>query len=265
MRAINVSPLVVSFVILLVSVACHAQSVAKLEPAQPMQCKFSLCREFDAIVFVHGIYGSANTFTNPSTGYNWPANFPRYVHGRPVDVYFLEYRTQMLAWAKAANPEFNVVAASVETALKPLRQRQYRSIGFIAHSLGGNVVSTYIHMVKTSRGHPQRSQHAYTITLGTPVLGAQIADISSELKASLGMNDRLLKSLKANNLYLTMLQDFRTAEGPKGDRYGCRPVHLHAAYETKAVGIVKVAPESSGASSVGRFTASPVQGFPLNH
>jgi triacylglycerol esterase/lipase EstA (alpha/beta hydrolase family) len=129
------------------------------------------------VVFVHGIYGSTDTFVNATTGYNWPKQFPHFVRGRSVDVYLLKYDTEMFAWARGSNPDFLSLARAVDRELKPLRMKQYRSIGFIAHSLGGNVISTYVHKVTSSLGHPQRAQHAYVITLGTPVLGAQIADV----------------------------------------------------------------------------------------
>jgi hypothetical protein len=114
---------------------------------------------------VHGIYGSTETFVNQKTGFNWPREFPQYVNGRAVDVFRLNYQTALLSWAHAKNPSFEEVAKAIKEAMKPLRTRQYRTIGFIAHSLGGNVVSTYIHMVKTSIGHPQRSQNAFVLTM----------------------------------------------------------------------------------------------------
>lgn len=110
------------------------------------------------------------------------------IQGRPVDVFSLEYQNAMVAWAKDKNPSFDVVARQVKVLLKPLRMKQYRSIGFITHSLGGNVISTYMLMLLTNLGHPQRSQVAYVINLATPTYGAQIADIGKTLKSTLGMN-----------------------------------------------------------------------------
>lgn len=223
------------------------------------------CANFDAIVFVHGIYGGTDTFTNSTTGFDWPKKFPRFVTDRQVDVYRLHYRTALLSWAKGSYPDFHGVAAAVFNAMTPLRKRNYRSIGFIAHSLGGNVVSTYVHMVKTKLGHPQRSQNAFVIDLATPVLGAQIADLAEEFKASLGMSDPLLKSLEKGNLYLQMLNEFRQEESGKGVAYGCRPVHLHAAYEEKYLGPLLVVTPDSAAQSVANVVDSPIVGFQLNH
>jgi hypothetical protein len=150
--------------------------------------------------------------------------------------------------------------------MKPLRVRRYRSIGFVAHSLGGNVVSTYIHTVKSELGHPQRSQHAYVITLATPMFGSQMADLGIEIKHALGVrNDDLLRSLTDDNLYLRMLANFSSGDDRKGGRYGCRPVDLYAASEIKRMGPFLVVSARSAADLVKQRLASPPEPFMLNH
>src|SRR5262249_53215039 len=153
---------------------------------------------------VHGIYGSDETFRNEETKFDWPSNFPRKIAEQDVDVYQLNYQTQLIAWATDTNPSFSNLAGSVFEVLKPLRVRGYNSVSYIAHSLGGNVISTYIHSVKTTRGDAARSQNGFVITLATPVLGSQIANIGAALKQRLGMRDHLLNALKRGNLYLEM-------------------------------------------------------------
>lgn len=73
------------------------------------------------------------------------------------------------------------------------------------------------------------------------------------------------RSLEKDNLYLKMLLAFREAEGPKGERYGCRPVHLHAAYETARVGPVTVVSPGSAALSIANLLSSPAIAFNLDH
>jgi hypothetical protein len=247
----------------------NSPSAATLSAARENHCAptSASCNDLDAVVFVHGIYGSDSTFVNARTHFDWPREFPSTMpnSNRGIDVFRLDYQTALLSWASAKNPDFVSVACAVKGALKPLRVRGYRSIGFIAHSLGGNIVSTYIHMVKTSLGHPQRSQNAFVITLATPVLGAQIADEASDLKRLLHMNDDLLDSLKKGNLYLRMLEQFREEEVEKEQRYVCRPVHLHAAYEEKYLGPLLIVNKDSAALSISQLASSPVVGFPLNH
>ncbi|MGA7638008.1 MAG: hypothetical protein WA657_12355 [Candidatus Acidiferrales bacterium] len=244
----------------------QASAPAQLDTVhQSCRPELPTCADFDAIVFVHGIYGGADTFKNSSTGFDWPIEFPPIIQGRQVDVFRLTYTTALLSWAKGSNPDFQEVVNAAFAAMTPLRKRQYRSIGFIAHSLGGNIVSTYIVMVTERLSHPQRSQNAFIITLATPVLGAQIADLAGEFKSLLGMNDALLASLKNENLYLRMLNEFREYENEKSARYGCRPVHLHAAYEEKYLGPLLVVSPDSAVKSIGDLTNSPIVGFNLNH
>lgn len=244
-----------------------ARPTAQLTPIGTEACQNTAptCETFDAIIFVHGIYGAEDTFRNSTTGFDWPREFPREIAGRRFDVFRLDYKSALLSWAKERNPSFESVAIEVFEVLKPLRKRKYRSIGFIAHSLGGNVVSTYIHDVKSTLGHPERAQHGYYITLGTPVIGADIASLGSSLKRFLRINDDLLTSLETNNLYLRMLQHFRDAENEKSARFKCRPVHLHAAYEEARVGPLRVVPASPASREISGMVASPIVSFPLDH
>ncbi len=97
---------------------------ATIEPARLQQCPAdaATCREYDAIVFVHGIYGAAETFRNTSTGFDWPTKFPASVDGRDVDVFRLNYQTALLSWSMERNPEFTEVARATLEALGPLRK-----------------------------------------------------------------------------------------------------------------------------------------------
>ncbi len=260
-----------------ISEGVSAAERTALTPVRPERCgpQRATCEGFDAVVFVHGIYGDVDTFKNQATHFDWAESFPSYFEegqliATPpgesgVDVFRLTYQTELFSWAKGHETHFDAIARKVFEVMKPLRVRRYRSIGFIAHSLGGNIVSTYIHMVKSSLGHPQRSQHAFVVNLATPVLGSQIADIGSVLTSALGMNDALLKSLKENNLYLTMLDQFRREEQGKAERNACRAVHLHAAYETKYIGPLLVVTQASAAASISQLVSSPVVGFTRNH
>jgi hypothetical protein len=97
------------------------------------------------------------------------------------------------------------------------------------------------------------------------VLGSQVADMGVELKRLLGMKDPLLESLTKGNLYLEMLNEFRSMEGEKEGRLGCRPVHLHAAYEQRYLGPLLVVTPDSAAQAISRLANSPIVGFALNH
>jgi hypothetical protein len=240
----------------------------RLEPVGQTHCNYhvaGVCTNSDALIFVHGIYGGEDTFKNTQTQFDWPSELPRSINGRQIDVFKLMYHSRLVGWARGENTSFDELALEIMATLKPLRRAGYNSIGFIAHSLGGNIISTYIHSLKTTFGHPQRSQNAFVITLATPVLGAQIADIYSTLKSALGMSDPLLQSLKADNLYLKMLSQFRELEGVPQQNYRCRPVHLHAAVEQKHLGPLLIVNPESAVLPLSRLVNSPIVGFPLDH
>jgi hypothetical protein len=57
--------------------------------------------------------------------------------------------------SKMQGPVFNDVRFLPEGFVT---SRGYRSVGFIAHSLGGNVITAYIHSVKSELGHSARAQ-----------------------------------------------------------------------------------------------------------
>jgi hypothetical protein len=68
-------------------------------------------------------------------------------------------------------------------------------------------------MVTQGAGHPQRSLHAYAITLATPVVGAQLDYMGLALRSMSKMNDPSLKPLCIHNLYLEILLTFARLEG----------------------------------------------------
>lgn len=190
------------------------------------------CPNHDAIVFVHGIFGDDNTFGQ------WPEQMPEEVNGHRIDVYRLRYQTALFAWLERDVPNLDVVVEKVFDELLPLIQpaggRRYNSVNFIAHSLGGNVVGAYMHTVKSLLGHEIRARHGFVITLGTPVLGAQIADVAKLLKSVLPTrNDKLLESLKRDNAFLRMMRYWRILENSKAANFGCPSVNLYVGIESK--------------------------------
>lgn len=204
------------------------------------------CENRNIIVFVHGIYGDVSTFQNNC--FDFPSSLQKELAGRNVDtsIYRLIYTTQLLNWAKKNDLLFVDLANLVMETMKPVIESKPKSIGFVAHSLGGNVVNTYLVTTKLRYGHMVKARHAYLITLDTPFFGAQIADLAATIKSALLMpDDDLLRSLSLNNLYLEMLQLMIRYESSKGEEFGCRPTKLHVFYSKKPMYGVQVSPESS--------------------
>lgn len=214
------------------------------------------CEGRHAIFFVHGIFGGVESFTNGS--YRWPqelaADFPE------VDVFVIKYNTQLLSWINSKVSTFDEIAEVLMSRMQGglveggdfrvlpegfVNKRGYGSVGFIAHSLGGNVTAAYLHSVKSELGHSARAQNAYVITLGTPADGAYIANVGKIIKRYLNRTDPLLVSLEKDNLFLRMLAMWRRAEYAKADRFGCRPVNLFVGIEGASVYGIPVVSEQS--------------------
>jgi hypothetical protein len=214
------------------------------------------CTGRDAIFFVHGIYGDKDTFKNGI--FDWPSKLAEALDDQ-VDVYVIEYRTKLLSWLKRDIASFDDVSDALFAKLqgKPmpgsgnmrdglLSFRPYRSVGFIAHSLGGNITAAYIHTVKSELGHEERAQNGFLITLGTPANGAQIANVGVAIKSMLGIQDPLLRSLERDNTFVRMLASWRNAEDRKATRFDCRPVDLYVGVEgAPMLGMTIVSKESA--------------------
>lgn len=215
------------------------------------------CEGRDAIFFVHGIFGGVDSFTNGS--YKWPQELA--LEFPDIDIFVIKYNTQLLTWVRSKVSTFDqiseVLMSRMQGPVLPaervrllpegwVNKRGYRSVGFIAHSLGGNVTTAYIHSVKTELGHIARSQNAYIITLGTPADGAYIANVGQIIKRYLGaQEDPLLESLRQDNLFLRMLDVWRRAEDGKSIRFQCRPLNLFVAIEGASVYGIPVVPAQS--------------------
>ena len=228
-------------------------------------CENTSCAGRHAIVFVHGIYGGAETFTNTdvSPPFNWPEQVPRTIANSPIDVYCLEYNTALLTWAKEDIASIDQVIEAIYPPLSNLRARGYSSTNFVAHSLGGNVVKAYLHSVKSEEGHIERARHGFVLTLGTPVNGASIANVGLLLKRLLGTRDPLLSSLQRDNTFLRMMNLWARQEDAKATKFRCRPVRLYAGIETKALGPIQVVDVASAQSALPNFAVSRT--FPFNH
>src|SRR5262249_33696821 len=157
-----------------------------------------------------------------------------------VDVFVIKYNTQLLNWLNRDVATFDEIAEVLMSKMQGpvihdggtrvlpegfVTKRGYRSVGFIAHSLGGNVTAAYLHSVKSELGHSARAQNAYVIMLGTPAEGSYLANVGKIIKRYLNQRDPLLTSLERDNLFLRMLAMWRRAEDQKSQRFHCRAVN----------------------------------------
>lgn len=227
------------------------------------------CRPRHAVVFVHGIYGGEETFvySEGSFKFDWPRSVPETIAGEPVDVFLLHYETNLFTWVKKDIASFDEVVTSIYFLLEDVRNRGYKSVNFVAHSLGGNLVTAYMQSLKNTVGHPAIAQIGFVLTLGTPRDGAAIANVGLILKDMLGMNDPLLESLKKDNTFLRMMNLWFNLRAYKTDRYGCRPPQLFVGVESKPMGPIQVVDTESAtyAARAGSGGTVDILTFPLNH
>jgi hypothetical protein len=219
----------------------------------------------DAVFFVHGIFGDTDTFRNGD--FVWPKAIPENITGQHIDVYQIRYRAPLISWLKRDVESLDVIVDAIYEALQgtvPSRKEglvnRYRSVGFITHSLGGNVIAAYLHTVKTALGHEARARHSFLIALGAPANGAYIANVGAILKGMFSMEDRLLESLKLDNTFLRMMTLWRQREQVKAENWNCRPVNLYVAVEGKPTRGTMIVPKESAADPVGAF-ATEVKTF----
>jgi len=178
-----------------------------------------------AIVFVHGLHGSRDSW-RASNGAYWPdliRKDPRFAYS---DVEVAEYPT----------PSSNGKMSSVQLAdilwvhLKQDHVWEHREVVFIAHSLGGILIEEML------LKHPAEAARVkFIVSYGTPHEGSTIARI-----ASIYDKDPLLNDLTdaSNNAFLTQLEsNWRGHDSVNG-------IHRFCAYESE---------DTTPESGVGRY------------
>jgi hypothetical protein len=263
--------LLAAFLFIAVPNAFAAEDAVTIKPVR-QSCKSNDCRDYDAIFFIHGIYGDNTTFKVGT--FNWPEHIPQVIQGRKIDVFRIEYRSALVSWLENGVGSMDeIVDALLEKFYdnagdnRYLDFKRYRSASFIAHSLGGNVVAAFLHSVKSRWGHVERARYPFVVTLGTPINGAEIANVLRTAKRLLGMRDRLLDSLERDNTFLRMMERWKWAETAKARRFDCRPVDLYVGVEGELLPRWRVVRNSSADRTDSPLSiATEIKKFPeLNH
>jgi pimeloyl-ACP methyl ester carboxylesterase len=237
--------------LVLPSASSFAEPIARLTTQRALDCEAPCKRA--AVIFIHGITGSPKTWGDPSTPLYWP----KMLSAEPslsddLDIYQIDYDgTKFLGPA----------AVAIESALelevdKLLLERKYSKVIFIAHSLGGIFVRTYLLHVKLNYGHAALSRFRLVITLGTPNLGSSLANLAR--LASLNEQIRVLRPIDVNDFAQLVNKSLREIQTK---HEGCLSLRSFAAFEKKPVlglGIV-VSEESATKDAFGK------QGFNRNH
>jgi pimeloyl-ACP methyl ester carboxylesterase len=144
------------------STSALADALARLIPEHVEDCSRPCTRT--AIIFVHGITGDRSTWLNGTTNSYWPLMLSRDNDLKSsADIYRIDYEGGMFD-----GPAVVPISNSVDGLLDSLiLLKQYSKIIFIAHSLGGNIVRSYLVHVTARYGHKALSRIRLVVTLGT--------------------------------------------------------------------------------------------------
>ena len=237
---------------LLVSSPSLRADVVRLVDESNVSCLVPCKRA--AVVFIHGILGSKETWENGTT--TWPELLAADGGiGDEVDVYRVEFDSYMFY----AAPSIVDVLSELQDKLDDLfRLKQYSKIFLVGHSLGGNIARAYLMHVKARYGHRALSAFRVTFTLGTPMEGSSLASIVSF--ASRNPQLRVLLPIKVNDFQQLLNQTLLSVRSKHHDVY-CPQMSLLAAYETLPMGLAGILVSRESATKY----ADLAQGFSRSH
>lgn len=199
-----------------------------------------------AVIFIHGLTGSAATWVNDETGASFPDLLLKdddpELSGK-LDVYTVEYAS---LW-NAGKSVVEVTKAVSYELDRLIFTKQYRKVILIAHSLGGNIAREYLVHVTASYGHAALGRIPMLITLGTPVEGAKLANYASLFSS----NEQVRSLIEIHkNDFLQLLGQTSSDVLTKRLNNHCSLIEFDAGYETKGVtGLIIVSKESATAQA----------------
>ena len=189
----------------------------------------------------------------------WPDMIAHDSTTKTFDIYRVDYHTGILRGVR--------VSRIIESLFRAMdlaeAMGKYKTIHFIAHSLGGIVVRNYLLALKSFRGHWALNQFRQIILIGSPGGGSYLAAIASIIDNNPQL--RILLPINRND-YLELLND--SWDGIVSKRRGiCPTILLTVAYEQSPIpglGIV-VTEESATGYLSHEYGTWRAKGFERNH
>jgi pimeloyl-ACP methyl ester carboxylesterase len=199
-------------------------------PKHRPECRFS-CGDRNAIVFVHGLWGSEKTWMNADHK-TWPVLLSEDPFFDGFDVFLASYPTSEGFWSAGNKVRLTDVSRGLyDDIVNDLLYSKYKTINLIGHSMGGNIILTSVLFLKFSDPDAHAVLGKYNIVLlGTPVDGQEIANLATLLSS----DEKLIALKPATENELPVLTElaFASIQG-KRLAMGLDPVPIAAAYETK--------------------------------
>jgi triacylglycerol esterase/lipase EstA (alpha/beta hydrolase family) len=140
---------------------------------------------------------------------------------------------------------------------KLILEKKYSKVIFIAHSLGGILVRTYLLHVKHSYGHAALSRFRMVITLGTPNEGSNLANLGQLFTDNEQI--RVLKPIDVNDFQQLLIHMRRDIQGK---HEACPSLRTFAAFEKKPVSLLLGIVVEEASATQGAFAKI---GFERNH
>jgi pimeloyl-ACP methyl ester carboxylesterase len=207
----------------------------------------------DLVIFVHGIFGARDTWVNAKSKAYWPMLIAEDPDLASFDVARIDYESYLIK----AGPSIEGVEKDLQDAIQTLNTSKYRTVQFIAHSLGGNLVRRYLLHVKASYGHKYLSRYRLVIMLGTPEGGSYLGAVAK--LASHNQQLRVLVPIDGND-WLQMLNATIIDLRDKHQRTFCPSLKFAAAIETQPLFGLTVVPRKDAVTD-----ADIYREFPRNH
>lgn len=211
-----------------------------------------------AVVFVHGLFGGADTWVNG------PVSFPELIQtDHPLcdecDVFVITYPTKPSESHKIRLTEIG----------KALSQRldllvNYKSIHLIGHSMGGNaiLISLMFTMFRHEDADQRLTNYKNIILLGTPIEGASIANFRWLAEHLIGNDPQLtaLKSISDNELPVLTELAVESIDDMREFRHRA-PIPIATAWEEKRLDDLLIIVPRQSATALG----NEHQGFAKDH
>lgn len=228
-----------------------AEPIARLTTHRAAECPAPCPRA--AVIFIHGITGSKQTWGNPAGNLYWPTMLANDVSLlNDVDIYQIDYDSTLFDGPAAVATE-----TDIEKFLdKLILEKKYAKIIFVAHSLGGILARTYLLHVKHTYGHAALSRFRMVITLGTPNEGSSLANLAQ--LASDNEQIRVLKPIQVNDFQQLVNKSIREIQEK---HEGCPSLRTFAAFEKRPVLLLGIVVEEASATK----DAFAKIGFERNH
>jgi pimeloyl-ACP methyl ester carboxylesterase len=228
-----------------------AEPIARLTPHRAADCPAPCPRA--AVIFIHGITGSKETWGSQAGNLYWPTMLANDAAlSNDIDIYQIDYDSKLFD-----GPATMAIETEIDKFLdKLILEKKYSKVIFIAHSLGGILVRTYLLHVKHSYGHAALSRFRMVITLGTPNEGSSLANLGR--LATDNEQIRVLRPIDVNDFQQLVNKSIREIQAK---HEACPSLRTFAAFEKKPVFPLGIIVEEASATK----DAFAKIGFERNH